>query len=264
MSSSLSTYHHALHAENILPRIELCVVDKESLRTASDYFAGNMYFTVRECSIKDAAARVILLPGNSFGVMTLPPPPAALGAADSGSTTTKNNNIEELVRHQIAKSYAGELPVGSSVVVRLPEDHPTQDWLVYAPITRLGNSSNKDRDHEAYSAIMHMHEEAYRTHVTTNAYSAFRGALLAYMEKVITPYASVVACPLFCSESEGSAEVACRQMREAYNTLLTYSLVGQDMQYYNRHHLKLISTDRINNACTEAAVVCSSSSCSSS
>ena len=197
-------------------KIELCVPDVPAYNIARNVFAQSKDFEVRNTSITNANAAFMASPGNSFGEMN--------GGVDGIINTHLSSNLtnyrrDTLVKDAICKSYAGELPVGSAVVVHVPY-HPKQNYLIYAPTMRVAEELPQE---------------------SINAYLAMRAVLVAYEQKFKSRNA-VIACPLFCTGAGAMpVERACRQMLEAHNTFMNMSLVGGDWQTFHNHHRSLLS-----------------------
>lgn len=203
---------------SFLPRVEICVPNPKTFEIASTVFANHPGFILKNKSITDADARVIVSPGNSFGEMN----GGADGIINSHlSAFSAYHRIEWYVQSSIAERFAGELPVGSHLVISVPGNHPQRDWLIYTPTMRVAEDVSTG----------------------INAYLAFRSALLAAIEMNKINKSKVfelIACPLFCTGS-GCLDptTACKQMREAYDSIQNGSLIKKDWQVYHTHHRML-------------------------
>jgi O-acetyl-ADP-ribose deacetylase (regulator of RNase III) len=155
----------------------------------------------------------MLSAGNSFGEMN--------GGVDGIINTylslhSTEYRIDQIVKDHICVHYAGELPVGSAIAVRVPGQKPKHDWLVYAPTMRVAK--------EVPESI--------------NAYLAMRAGLLTCMN--MTTMDCTIACPLLCT-GVGAMPVtrAIKQMREAYDVVIHRKLVRGDWVLYHEHNRAL-------------------------
>lgn len=201
---------------SIMLRIELCVPDAEAYEAARAVLGDHPGFVLRNVSIVRATARVLASPGNSFAEMN--------GGVDGIINTHLSSHlpeqrIERVVKDRVRALHAGELHVGAAVAVRVPGQHPSHDWLVYAPTMRVAEVLPP---------------------ASINAYLAMRAAILACVQAV--PDCPLLACPLFCTGAGGMpVSKACRQMMEAYDTVMTGKLVGRDWRAYHQHHRLLLA-----------------------
>ena len=130
------------------------------------------------------------------------------------SAYTPSRYIQEDVKSVINNKYIGELPVGTSILVKA--NHPRYTSLIYTPTMRVAeNVSN-----------------------SINAYLAFRSSLLLMMHTQIK-YASV---PLFCTGAGAMSIIkSCNQMKEAYTSISKKLLLNGDWNIYHSHHRKLLN-----------------------
>jgi O-acetyl-ADP-ribose deacetylase (regulator of RNase III) len=202
-----------------LPIVELCVPNASNYDIANTIFGDHPGFIVKNTGIVEAEARVIVSPGNSFGEMN--------GGVDGTINThlsaySTYHRMDWYVQSSINERFAGELPVGSHVIISVI-DHPKREWLIYTPTMRVAE--------EVSTGI--------------NAYLAFRSALLGAIDmnkidKSDKKDFELIACPLFCTGA-GSMNIhtACKQMREAYDSIKYGSLIKKDWQVYHTHHRML-------------------------
>ena len=132
-------------------------------------------------------ADAMVSPANSFGIMD--------GGLDLAIRDTLGVGIEHRVRTRIVEHHHGELPVGVAEIVAT--DHARWPFLVCAPTMRVPEDASR----------------------TTNAYLAFRAALLAlatFGRERGAPISSVV-CPGLCTGVGAmSARRCAAQMRIAH------------------------------------------------
>jgi O-acetyl-ADP-ribose deacetylase (regulator of RNase III) len=199
-------------------RIEFCVPGRCAFDTARAYFASHLgahggRIEVSNASIVHARHAAVVAAGNSFAEMN--------GGVDGIINTHLSSRVsggepayvQDEVKRVLRDRFAGELPVGQSVVVRT--SHPVHATLVYAPTMRVAEDVAG----------------------TLNAYLAFRGALLAMRSSGI-PAAST---PLFCTGAGGmDVRTACFQMMEAWRTVEHGTLIGGDWPSFHRHHRMLL------------------------
>jgi hypothetical protein len=211
----------------MMPLVEITVRDPVVAKRARAVFGSHSGFTVRECScIGDAKPTTIIVPGNSFG--------------EINGDVMEFLNAEAQIKNTIGEKFAGELPVGGCLVIT-PElvQQPTR--LLYAPVRRIDEDVSK----------------------TINVYLAFRNALVAFLllndnddEKgddsqstdqtttttttTTTITTRTITCPMFqCMD----VFRACKQMREAYDSIASGSLIDRDWMVYKRHHERLMSLE---------------------
>lgn len=229
-----------------VPRLEICVPERAAFEVALRHLAGHPAITVRQCHLWESSARAIILTGTSFGQvqpecfphsgapelapelsstdLSLPHCviPSLQHAPDDLETSSSVQDLSMLIKKRIVETHSGELPVGSGVVLRVdPRRHTVYhhaDWVVFTPTTRV----------QGLPLSAH----------TINAYLALRGALLAYMHQVTSPYHDAMACPLLPSSS---TKMACEQMRVAYDTLAYLTLIGQNGTELQQQHQRLMS-----------------------
>ena len=187
-------------------KIEFCIRDREQYETAKNIFNDCQYITVNHKSITDASYNTIVSAGNSFAEMN--------GGVDGMinshlSSYTPTKYIQDDVKKFINEKFAGELPVGQSIII--PTQHPTHKYLIYTPTMRVAEDISK----------------------TLNAYLAFRSVLLIMKRNNIDS----ASTPLFCTGA-GCMDVAkaCKQMKEAYLSVTTGNLIGGNWQIYHNHH----------------------------
>ena len=136
--------------------------------------------------LRCSAAEVLMIAGNSFGIM------------DRGldlQIVQEVAGIDVMVKSAIdARGWRGELPVGAAVTLLLP-DGARFKYVCYAPTMRSPGNM------------------AATTH---NAYHAMRAALLACSA---LPNVNAIACQMFCNEEGGIAiRDVVRQVQHACDT----------------------------------------------
>jgi O-acetyl-ADP-ribose deacetylase (regulator of RNase III) len=192
-------------------KIEVCIRDRFEYQTAKDMFNDEPNIIVTNNTITNGKYSTLISAGNSFGQMN--------GGVDGIinmhlSAFTPTEYIHQSVQEYINEKYVGELPVGQSIVIKTK--HPTHKHLVYSPTMRVAEDVSG----------------------SLNAYLAFRGGLLAMRESNINE----ASTPLFCTGAGCmSVEKACKQMKEAYKTVVNKKLVGCDWIGYHEHHRYLYS-----------------------
>jgi len=174
--------------------IEICVTDKNVYDITKSIFANTPNIKITLNSITNASYPILISAGNSFAEMN--------GGVDGIINThlssfTPDRYIQKDVKEIINKQFAGELPVGQSIII--PTYHPKHKFLIYSPTMRVAENVEN----------------------TINSYLAFRSALIL-MENNKINYAST---PLFCSGAGGMIiKQTCYQMLEAYNSVITKNL----------------------------------------
>jgi O-acetyl-ADP-ribose deacetylase (regulator of RNase III) len=192
-------------------KIEICVRDKQQYEIAKSVFTEYDDIIVTHNTITNAQYNTLISAGNSFGQMD----GGVDGIINSHlSSYTADKYIHQDVQDIINEKYLGELPVGQSII--LQTNHPRHRYLIYAPTMRVAEDVS----------------------TSINAYLAFRGALLIMKHANI----SAASTPLFCTGA-GCMDVlrACKQMKEAYETVIKNTLVRGNWQTYHSHHRHLLS-----------------------
>jgi O-acetyl-ADP-ribose deacetylase (regulator of RNase III) len=185
--------------------IEFCIPDRATYLAVQPIFADVPGLTVSHTSIVNGAHAALISAGNSFAEMN--------GGVDGIVAThlsayTPDRYIQADVKSRIAAEFAGELPVGHAVVVST--QHPRHRHLIYAPTMRVPADVGD----------------------TLNAYLAFRGALVAMQQAGIR----AASAPLFCTSAGCmSVERAARQMRAAFESVVSNNLVGGDWPFYHEN-----------------------------
>lgn len=135
-------------------------------------------------------AEAMVSPANSFGIMD--------GGLDLAIRTTLGSHVEERVRSRIAERHHGELPVGVAEVIET--DDARWPLLVCAPTMRVPENASR----------------------TTNAYLAFRAALLALSRHAAArgaPIRSVLCAGMCTGVGAMPARRCAAQMRIAWRQL---------------------------------------------
>jgi O-acetyl-ADP-ribose deacetylase (regulator of RNase III) len=114
-----------------VPELVLVAVDEPMASAwdglASELDSGRDWVRVHRGSVTDLAVDAVVSPANSFGWMR--------GGID-GVYARWLPGIEDRVRAAIAAEYAGELPVGQTVIVPTEAAPPAPAWLISAPTMR--------------------------------------------------------------------------------------------------------------------------------
>ena len=172
--------------------------DESVFRCAVAAFAGTEgnNVIVRRESITKTTCPCLITAGQAFGKMN--------GGVDGVVNTflsshTPHEYVDQRVKRVIQDECAGELNVGQAVVVRTA--HPVVRHLVYVATMRVPEPVPD----------------------TLNAYYAFRAALVAALKTGAgTSDDLSVATPLMCTGAgQMPVERACRQMRAAYDSVIT-------------------------------------------
>jgi len=191
--------------------IEFCVPNREAFEIARAIFADIPTIKVSNTSITAAQYSAIISAGNSFGEMN--------GGIDGIINTllsayTPSRYIQEDVKSVINNKYIGELPVGTSILVKT--NHPRYTSLIYTPTMRVAENVS----------------------TTLNAYLAFRSSLNTMIQHGISSGSS----PLFCTGAGAmSINKSCSQMKEAYLSIFNKSLLNGNWIIYHAHHRKLLN-----------------------
>ena len=139
----------------------------------------------------DVKADAIVSPANSFGFMN--------GGIDAVYTYQFGPQVQDALRAELASKHAGELPVGSAVIV--PTGNADIPWCISAPTMRIpANVAD-----------------------TANAFLALRAALMAVLEHNQTGQTPIrtVLCPgLGTAVGSMPIQRCARQMRVAWERVL--------------------------------------------
>ncbi len=196
-------------------KIELCIPDKQTYTIAKSIFEDVPDIIVNMKSITTGMYDTLISAGNSFAEMN--------GGVDGIINThlssyTPLGYIQKDVKEFINRHFMGELPVGRSICIRTR--HRQHLRLIYTPTMRVAEDVSN----------------------TINAYLAFRSALLVMIGNNIF----MASCPLLCTGAGCmTVEQACRQMKEAYLSVVNQTLVGKDWPAYHQHHRLLHSFKQV-------------------
>ncbi len=188
-----------------MPKIEFCILDRQNYSIVTELFRDIDDIEVSMKSIVNGSYSTIIAPGNSFAEMN--------GGADGIinyhlSSYTPDKYIQNDVKEIINSRFAGELPVGQSILVKT--NHPKHTHLIYSPTMRVAEDVSN----------------------TLNAYLSFRSVVLLLKE-----YGLSASTPIFCSGAGGmSVTKACKQMKEAYLSVINESLINGDWIKYHSNH----------------------------
>ena len=160
------------------------------------------------CDYFDHPADCMVSPANSFGYMD--------GGLDRIISYEFGDKIQERVQSAIVEEFHGELPIGSSVLVKTGSEK--WPYLVAAPTMRVPENVSD----------------------SFNAYIAFRAILLkikqfnsAYSQKMIN---SLVCSGLGTGIGEISAAHCALQMRMAYEVFLKTPRILTPREIYTSHN----------------------------
>ena len=128
-------------------KITLVDLNKPLVDYWNEAFKDEPRVTAEQGDYFDVPADVMVSPANSFGIMD--------GGIDLAIRNILGEDVEAKLQEEIAIHFHGELPVGSAILI--DTHHEKWKFLVAAPTMRTPGNV---RD-------------------TTNAYTAFRAALLA-------------------------------------------------------------------------------------
>ncbi len=177
-------------------------------RAWTEYFGSHLNVRIHEGDILEQKADAILSPANSFGFMD--------GGIDLAYSHFFGWEIQDRLQQLLRRDHAGELPVGSAVVV--PTQHEAIPFLVSAPTMRVPG----------------------RISETVNVYLAFRAALLAV--KSSRQIKSLLSPALGTGVGTMPIDRASRQMYAAYA-----EVVLGDTQWRSsargvlQHHARLLA-----------------------
>lgn len=184
--------------------IELCIPNKSTYDIVKSIVNSHNNIKVPNVSITQAQYSAIVSAGNSFGQMN--------GGVDGYINTLLSNSYSrmgDIVQSNIFTNYAGELPVGSSIIVNV--ENNKFKYLIYSPTMRIAEPVGD----------------------SINAYIAFRSTILTAIKNGIVCFSS----PIFCTGAgEMSVERSCRQMIEAYNSIYNETLIKKQWPEYIKHH----------------------------
>jgi O-acetyl-ADP-ribose deacetylase (regulator of RNase III) len=188
--------------------IHLCALDSAIARAWSSQFGSRPGVSIHVGDILTQKADAILSPANSFGFMD--------GGIDLAYSHFFGWDLQDRLQETLRRQHAGELPVGSAVVV--PTHHGTIPYLVSAPTMRVpANVAN-----------------------TVNVYLAFRAALLAV--KASKAIQSLLSPALGTGVGAMPIERAARQMYAAYaEVILGETQWRSTARGVLQHHALLLS-----------------------
>lgn len=133
----------------MVPHLAVCIYDREMYNTYKTFFANNDHVSIVYGNIFNYKADCFITAGNSFGMMD--------GGID-GHVNYFFDYIQKNVQCALHQEWAGECPVGASVIVPISKKNDMGcKYLCYAPTMRTPGIVSK----------------------TINAYLATRGALVA-------------------------------------------------------------------------------------
>lgn len=156
---------------------------------------------IRQESIENIDADVIVSPANSFGNMD--------GGVDAAITNLIGFKTVKRLENEILKDWHGELPVGSSITLKC-EPESKYDYLISAPTMRVPEN------------VVH----------TTNAYVAFRAALIAAKKLDV----ETILVPCFCTGWGGMSGVqAAVQMKLAFEQVMNPARIPSFEMIRNVH-----------------------------
>jgi O-acetyl-ADP-ribose deacetylase (regulator of RNase III) len=196
----------------MLPERTVLIDRREPLCTAwSQTFAAHQNVEVITGDFFSRDADAMVSPANSFGIMD--------GGLDLAIRGRLGFDIQTKVQRVILERHHGELPVGAAEVVET--GHPRWPHLVVAPTMRVPESIAQ----------------------TTNAYVAFRAALLAirrYNERHGARIRSVVVSGLGTGVGRMDARKCAAQMRLAFDQVRKPARIPSHAAIHETH-LALLS-----------------------
>ena len=177
-------------------RIALCDTDSRALAAWNAQFSEVPDVEIREESILETDADVILLPGNSFGYL------------ESGlaleATEKFGMELQDTIRSRIGGEFGGELLVGQAIDVALPEP---KCLLVYAPVWRVPESLAD----------------------SVNVFLAVRATFLTLDKQASEASISTLAIPALGLDPGGMHPyVSARQIRYAYEIFCLHTRGASD------------------------------------
>ncbi len=185
-------------------KIEFCIPNNATYNIAQSLIKNRDNIKISNKSITYADYSTIVSAGNSFGQMN--------GGVDGYINTLLSNSyyrMGDIVSSVIYKDYAGELPVGSSIIV--PVENNKYKYLIYTPTMRIAEPVEN----------------------TLNSYLAFRSSILTALNNDITCFST----PLFCTGAgEMLIERSIRQMIEAYDSIYNDKLNNKQWKEYIAYH----------------------------
>ncbi len=186
---------------------DLSSKNTEALRAA---FGNLPNFEFHRQNITDIAADVIVSPANSYGMMD--------GGVDKAINYSLNY-ISKNVKHIIETQYQGEQPVGTCILLSIPQD----DILVVGKYKYL-----------AHTPTMRVPKNVSET---DNAYLAFRALLVRIINhnKNSPDKIGSIVLTSFCTGAGGmSSKRAAKQMRLAYDMVTS----GLKCSWKNAHDIE--------------------------
>jgi O-acetyl-ADP-ribose deacetylase (regulator of RNase III) len=188
--------------------IHLCALDSTMARAWSSHFGSQPNVWIHEGDILAKKADAILSPANSFGFMD--------GGIDLAYSHFFGWDLQDRLQETLRREHAGELPVGSAVVV--PTHHGNIPFLISAPTMRVPDNIAD----------------------TVNVYLAFRAALLAV--KASNGIQSLLSPALGTGVGSMPIERAARQMYAAYvEVVLGEAQWRSSARGVLQHHARLLS-----------------------
>ena len=189
--------------------IEICVRTLDDYNIAKGVFDDMDFVKVVKKSITDATYSTIVSAGNSFAEMN----GGCDGVINSHlSAFTPDHYIQEDVKKIINEEYLGELPVGTSILVKTA--HPKHTHLIYTPTMRVATEVEN----------------------TINPYLAMRSILVVANKYKIPAFSMTLLCT---GAGNFSVYKSCCLVKEAI--ISTKSLIGGDWPVYHQHQ-KLLNS----------------------
>ena len=188
--------------------IHLSALDPAMARAWASHFGSQPNVRIYQGDILARQADAILSPANSFGFMD--------GGIDLAYSHFFGWDLQDRLRERLRRDHAGELPVGSAVVV--PTHHKAIPYLVSAPTMRVPSDIGD----------------------TVNVYLAFRAALLA--AKANEQIGTLLSPALGTGVGGMLVERAARQMYAAYaEVILGDTHWRSTARGVLQHHARLLS-----------------------
>jgi len=188
--------------------IHLCALDSAMAQAWASHFGPEPNVRIHEGDILAKKADAILSPANSFGFMD--------GGIDLAYSHFFDWDLQDRLQETLRREHAGELPVGSAVVV--PTHHRDIPFLISAPTMRVPDNIAD----------------------TVNVYLAFRAALLTV--KASKGIQSLLSPALGTGVGSMPVERAASQMYAAYaDVILGETQWRSSARGILQHHARLLS-----------------------
>jgi O-acetyl-ADP-ribose deacetylase (regulator of RNase III) len=187
-------------------KISIFILNRVEYEKYKYFFKGHPVLEIHYGNIFNHKADCIVTAGQSFGMMD--------GGID-GCVNYFMGMIEPKVQETILNEWQGELPVGMSILIDTP-NNTHYKFLCYAPTMRIPCDVSN----------------------STNAYLAFRGALIACSKVSRIQH---MVCPLLCGGiGNMPTETILNQMKHAFDTFMNPT--KRNWKDINNDHKLLLAT----------------------